>query len=442
MKSWSQIVTAYRDPRILSIFLLGFSSGLPFLLTLGTLHAWLTEAGVSKTTIGIFALATAPYAFKFLWAPIIDHVALPYLSARLGQRRSWMLVSQIALIGSLVALGTTDPALHIGSTAFYTFLVAMCAATQDNVVEAYRVEALSEGETGIGASASVFGFRLGMWVSGGVALYLAAVFNWFTVYTMMAGCVSIGIMATLAAPELPLSRTTNFKTGSNILKNQSLLGQIKYKFHRDLWPSLSSFFQRRDLLVIIAFIIFYKVGDSVLNQMSIRFLLEIGFTTIEIAHVAKSFGIFAMIVGGVISGILLMRMNIAINLVLCCILMVISCIMFMVQAYFGHALGLLILTMGLENLACGMGATTLIAYFSGLCQLPNTATHFAILSSCSSLARVMLSILAGWLADQMDWVSFYAIVAFASLPCLVILACSRGDNSVFKLSKTGCSAAW
>lgn len=414
---------------MLRIFMLGFASGLPFLLTLGTLHAWLTEAGVSKTTIGLFALATAPYAFKFLWAPIIDHVGIPYLSANMGQRRSWMLVSQIALIFALIMLGATDPAHNIAGTAFFTFLVSLCASTQDNVTEAYRVEILSEQETGLGASASVLGFRLGLWVSGGMALYLAAFLNWSTVYTLIASFVAVGIIATLTAPEPVMLPRLN--------KNP-----LKGKFRTELWPSLTSFFQRKEWTTIVIFILFYKVGDSVLNHMSIRFLLEIGFSTVEIAHIAKSFGIFAMVVGGIVGGISLMRMSMFNNLLLCGVLMSASCMMFMVQAYAGHNIGLLTLTMGLENLACGMSAASLIAYFSSLCQLPNTATHFAILSSCSSMARVILATAAGFLADHMDWVTFYALIATASIPCLLLLACSRSNNSVLNLSGTGCSAAW
>ena len=317
------------------------------------------------------------------------------------------------LMASLIALGSTDPSQYVFSTALCTFLVSFCAASQDNVMEAYRVEILSKQERGPGASASVLGFRLGMWVSGGGALYLAAHFNWFVVYILMALCVVVGLLATLMARE-PI-HTPSTKEKSNSSSFSELI-------QKAVWPAFNSFFQRGDWLLILTFILFYKVGDTVLNMMSIPFLLEIGFSKIEIAHIAKTFGIFAMIVGGFVGGILLMRINIFKNLVLCNILLIVSCMMFMVQAHYGHHLGLLVLTMGIENLACGMSAAALIAYLSGLCEQPHTATHYAILSSFGSFSRIGLSMGAGWVADQMNWVSFYAVVAAACLPCLLLLA--------------------
>lgn len=396
----------YLERRVLGVLLLGFSSGLPFLLTLGTLQAWLDGVGISKTTIGLFALATAPYALKFLWAPLTDHLPIPYFSSKLGLKRSWLLFSQLALALSLMGLGATDPAHNIVHTAFATFLVCLCASFQDNAMEAYRIEALSSQEMGPGAGASVLGFRIGMLVSGGGALYLATYCPWKVVYALMAACVSIGMIATLLIPnsdqEIPLA-------------------QPQKKLRQAMWPAITSFLQNPDWKIILLFILCYKVGDTGLNMMSIPFLLEIGFSKPEIASIAKTFGFFAMVVGGFIGGLLLLHLSLLKNLILCILLLMTSCVMFMIQAFLGHDTAFLTLTIGIENLACGMSAAALIAYLSKCCYVPHTATHFALFSSFGSIVRIGLSVGAGWLADQVSWISFYGIIAIGCLPALMLL---------------------
>ncbi|MBL0942677.1 MAG: MFS transporter, partial [Alphaproteobacteria bacterium] len=364
-------------------------------------------------------LATLPYALKFLWAALIDNLRLPYLYGALGRRRSWMILSQLTLMISLAGLGLTNPAHNIFMTATLVFLVSLSAASQDAVIEAYRVEVFDKNQLGQGASASVLGFRLGMWVSGGGALYLAAIFkNWSLVYTLMAACVSIGIVATLFVSEPSLNNRANlkkFKASSFSTNN------LKKFFHTRFKLSLTSFFNKEDWFLILAFIFLFKIGDTILNMMSIPFLFEIGFSKVEIAHIAKSFGIMAMIIGGIVGGFLLSYMSMVNNFLLCIILQIISCMLFMLQAYIGHHIGFLILTMGIENLACGISATTLVFYFSNLCHYPHTATHYALLSSFSSIARLGLSMLAGWLADALPWANFYALGAIGCLPCLMLL---------------------
>lgn len=420
-----KLIKIYRDPRIIGILLLGFSSGLPFLLTLSTLHAWLSESGITKTIIGLFALATAPYACKFLWAPFIDHLRVPYLSGFFGPRRSWMLLSQAALMLSLAGLGLTNPAEHIFMTAAFVLLVSFSAASQDTVIEAYRIESLGQEQSGQAASASVLGFRLGMWVSGGGALYLAAIFNnWSLVYAVMAACMGVGLAATLLMPEPRLSQYV--KKYPILAKHRPAYSSqshnnVRIFFRKTFTTSLGSFFTRRDWLLILAFIFCFKIGDTALNMMSTPFLLEMGFTKVEIAHIAKSFGIMTMVIGGVLGGILLSYISMVHNLILCIVLQIISCVMFMLQAYIGHDVAFLVLTMGVENLACGISAATLVLYFSRLCQFPYTATHYALLSSFSSISRLGLSMLAGWTADFMPWMSFYALIAIGCIPCLILL---------------------
>ncbi|MGI4850380.1 MAG: AmpG family muropeptide MFS transporter [Janthinobacterium lividum] len=409
MLNFNRFTEIFKEKQILSIFFLGFSSGLPFLLTLATLHVWLSEGGASKTTIGLFVLITLPYSLKFLWAPFVDHLKIPYFTEKFGQRRSWMLISQFFVIISLLALGMTNPHANIIFTALAGVMVAFASATQDITFEAYRVEILKSHELGMGAGASMLGYRMGMWVSGAGALYLASYFSWFVVYTFMACCVSIGMLTTLLSCEPVLSQDAlKIKSIS-----QTLLEKIK--------KSAASLFQRENWQIIVMYIIFYKVGDTILNVMTAPFLLETGFSKLEIAHVAKSFGIGAVILGGCIGSFTLTKKPLIDTLILCSLLQIFSCLMFALQAYVGYNLWMLFATIGIENLTCGIGTAAFIAYLSSLTRAPYTASHYALLSSIGSLARVSLSFFAGWSADHLEWVDFYLLTAAACTPGFILL---------------------
>lgn len=418
MKSWLRGASTYREPRILGILFLGFSSGLPFLLTLATLHVWLKEVGINKTTIGLFALVTLPYSLKFVWAPLIDHYKFPGFSSLLGHRKGWMLASQLCLMVSLILLGHTSPATHIFLTALAALSVAFFSATQDIIIEAYRVERLDVMEVGIGAGASNLGYRLGMWVSGAGALYLASYFSWNTVYTFMAFCMIIGMVTTLLSHEprvlrepdntLPLPLRTPFR---------SLLKALGFHFKK----TLGHLKTRDDWGLLLAYILLFKAVDTALNIMAAPFLLELGFTKIEIAHVGKSFGIGAMIAGGLLGGLLLSQYPLRKILILGAILHLLSALLFFGQAQAGHNLQLLFATIGIENLSTGLNAAAFITYLSLICRGQNTAANFAFLSSLASLARVFFSYLFGWAADTLSWDSYYLLTAFLCLPNGVLL---------------------
>lgn len=412
MRNWIRAVALYKEPHILSILLLGFSSGLPFLLTLATLHVRLSEVGVNKTTIGLFVFVTLPYTLKFLWAPIIDSWRVPFFSRFFGKRKGWMLVTQLFLMVSLVLLGLSDPSQNIWMTASAATLVAFCSATQDSVIEAYRVESLDIKTAGIGAGASVFGYRLGMWVSGAGALYLASYFSWLATYSFMSFCVVIGIVATLLSHE---------PKHAILLEKTILSRTLHTKFRTLVFFPMKTFIKREDWGIIILFILFYKFPDTVLNVMSVPFLLEIGFTKLEIANVAKFFGIGAMMCGGLIGGIFLIKKPLIETLFICSFLQIFSCVMFIIQAHLGHNILMLFATIGIENLACGMGTAAFITYLSSLCRMPHTATHYALLSSFGSLARVIFSSVGGWLADRLNWHDFYALSAILCLPLIILL---------------------
>lgn len=405
MLKWLQNAHYYREPHVLAVLFLGFSSGLPFLLTLATLHVWLSEAGMSKTVIGLFVLVTIPYSLKFLWAPLIDCKPFPYLSRLFGMRKGWLMGGQLGVIISLIMLGATNPYENLALTAFFAFIVAFFSATQDIVYEAFRAELLPKELLGPGAAASSFGYRLGMWVAGAGSLYLASYFSWFVVYSFMAASMITGLVAILLCPEPEIKHkvytSTNIKT-----------------FLKD---SLTVLIKRSDLVFILTFICLYKVGDTVLNTLSMPFLLEIGFSKLQIAHIAKSFGIMAMMIGGFIGGIVLPSFPLYRILMGASGLQCVASLMFMLQAEVGNDIHLLFLTIGIENFACGLGTAAYIVFLSTRCQTPFTATHFALLSSFGSFCRILISSGAGMTADFFTWTTFYGLVALLTVPCFLLV---------------------
>lgn len=422
IRNWTDSFNAYLDRRILSIFFLSFSSGLPFLLTLSTLAVWLKESGVSKTVIGLFVMTTLPYTFKFLWGPLVDRLSLPPLTTLLGKRRGWALLTQVTLALSLMGLGSTNPAENIWGTAIMALCVAFSSAMQDMVIEAYRIEISDDYHAGTTAASSSLGYRVGLLVSGAGALYLAEVVSWYHVYIIMACCVGVGMITILISPRTKTLVPSAFPRSKHRLSESSTLsGPVLQWIKQTYLPPLKQLLNNNDWRVVLAFILFYKVGDTAINVMNTPFLIELGFSKLEIANVAKLFGISSMIVGGFIGGLLLTRFGILTSLILCATLQVLSSLMFVMQAIVGYNLEILVITIGVENLTCGLGAAAFIAYLSSMCSQPNTATHFALLSSFGSMMRVILSIAAGWLADCVSWDVFFLITALGSIPCLLLL---------------------
>lgn len=395
----------------LTIFLFGFSSGLPFLLILSTLSVWLAEVGISKTLIGALAFVSIPYTFKFVWGALVDRVKIPILTETLGTRRSWILVGQLCVWLFLWTLGNTNPAENIMLTALFAFCVGCGSAMQDIAIEAYRIEILPAKDLSLGASISVLGYRFGMLCAGAGTIFVAAILNnWGLAYHCISVCMLIGILTTIFCkeprkhhPPLTLSLRHSVRL---VLKNF-------------------------DWQIVLPFILSYKIADTILNVMSMPFLVEIGFNNLEIAYVAKTFGIGAMILGGVIGGVITHRFNLRRSLFVCVILQVLSSALFIVQAGLGHNISFLFVSMGIENLACGMSQVALISYLSHLCNKQSTALHYAILTSFASFMRVCVSAIAGVLADNFAWMQFYAIVCASCIPSIVLLlVCVKHFNKV------------
>ncbi len=430
---WSGLragLSVYRDPRILGIGVLGFSSGLPLALTFSTLTFWLAESGISKTSIGLFASVATPYSLKFLWAPLIDRLQFPVLGRLLGRRRGWMLATQAALAASLVGLGMTSPAQNAWMTALCAVIVAFCSASQDIVIDSYRVELLEERRQAAGAAAVVFGYRVGMLVSGAGALYLAEFWGWFEVYAFMAALVGVGMLATLFGREPEVvasaeSRALEARAEEFLAARPAFsgaFGRAAAWLYGSVVCPFADFMQRKGWATILLFVMLYKFGDTLAGVMTNPFLLEVGFTKTEIATVVKSFGLAATLVGAGAGGGLMNAVGLSRSLWICGILQMLSNLMFAVQAMVGHSTAMLAVTIGFENFASGMGTAAFVAYLSSLCNVSYTATQYALLTSFMAVARTWLATSGGWLAENYDWVTFFVITTVAALPGLALLA--------------------
>ena len=444
-KGWRRAAGVYARPRVLSFLFLGFSSGLPLALTAGTLAIWLTEAGVNLTTIGLFAVVGTPYSLKFLWSPIIDRAPFPLLTHLLGRRRSWMLATQAALMIALLALGASRPPAAPGRTALAALVVAFCSASQDIVIDAYRIEILTEREQGAGAAMQVFGYRLGMLVSGAGALLAATYLDWSLVYALMAALVLVGVAAALLNPEpagaagaeVPESRAQEPGTPGSLSAAERWL-------YRAVVSPFAEFMGRPGWVAVLLFVMTFKLGDTLAGTMINPFLIKIGFTKVQIAEVVKLYGFGATLAGLALGGTLINGIGLIRSLWIAGVLQLASNLMLAVQAAAGNHLGLLALTVGFENLAGGMGTAAFVAYLSSLCNVAYTATQYALLSSFMAAARTWLSSPAGWLvehvrwagiaaalggaaiseglAGRLSWIGFFVFTAFAALPGLLLLA--------------------
>jgi MFS transporter, PAT family, beta-lactamase induction signal transducer AmpG len=396
----------YLRPRLLLVLLLGFSSGLPLALTGSTLTVWLTEAGISKAAVGLFAAIATPYTLKFLWSPLIDGVRIPLLH-RLGRRRSWLLLTQAVLMASLVLLGMANPADSAWNTALFALLVATASATQDMVIDAYRVELLRPDEQAAGAAVSVLGYRLGMIAASFGALHMAAYGGWLFTYVVMAALVPVGFVASLFFAEKPVEITP-----------RPPLSQWMKEY---VFQPFAEFRTRAGWVVVLAFIVLYKLGDAFLGIMANPFILELGFDKQTLADVGKLYGVIATIIGGLLGGVLTTRFGILRMLWIGGILQAVSNLAYVWLAGQGADTASLALVITIDNVAGGIGTAAFVAYLSSLVNVHYTATQYALLSALSSLARSWLSTPAGLVAEWVGWEIFFILSAMLAIPGLLIL---------------------
>ncbi len=419
-------LSVYFHPKLIAVLFLGFVSGLPLALTASTLSVWLTEAGVDFTTIGLFAAVGIPYSFKFLWSPIVDGARIPVLGRLLGQRRSWMIATQIALMAIIVALGMNDPVTNIWLTAILAFSLAALSATQDIVVDAYRVELLTSDQQASGAAVTQLGYRIGMLTSGAGALFLAEATNWQVTYAVMAAFLVVGMITAFFAGEPAASNNNTPKESAS-----------EWFTHHVINPFVD-FGKHQAWVLILLFILFYKFGDAFAGVMTNTFLISLEFTKSEIATVVKGVGLLALFVGLFIGGGMVKYLGYMRSLWIAGILQMLSNLIFIAQAHMGHDVWFLAVTISVENLCGGIGSAVFVGYISNLCGVGYTATQYALLSSLASVGRTFLSTPSGWFVTQLGWVKFFVLSTFLAIPGLVLLfilikttekdRASRGSN--------------
>lgn len=393
------LLTTIFSGRMFVALIMGFSSGLPLLLTITVLQAWMKEEGVDLTVIGMMALVGLPYTVKFLWAPFLDRYTLCFL----GRRRGWLLMAQLALVPSIAGLGLTDPANHPWMVAFAAFLVTFFSASQDIVVDAYRREDLPDEELGLGSSLYVNGYRLGMLLASGGGLILADHISFSSVYMVMAGCMLPGIVTTLMAPEPPLPAGAPRRLREAVV------------------DPLIEYFTRQGALWMLAFILLYKIGDTMASAMTTPFYLDIGFSKTEIGAVVKLFGFWATVMGSLFGGVLMIRLGINRSLWVFGFFQALSTAGFALLARIGHSVPLLSGVIGFENLSGGMGTAAYVAFMASITNKRFTATQYALLSSLMGVPRVLASAPTGFLAKHLGWQGFFIACTLIAIPGMLLL---------------------
>ena len=399
-------LSIYFKKRLIIILLFGFSSGLPLLLTLSTLSFWFSKVGIDKKTIGLFALVGMPYVWKFVWAPFLDRFQAPLVGRWLGRRRGWLFITQIFLALSIILVGHSQPQENLFLTAIFALCVSFFSATQDILIDAYRIESLDPSEYAAGGGAEVFGYRLGMIISGGIALSLSDTYAWSTVYLIMGLFMGVGLLTTLFCKEPSVSKKVD-------LTKKNLKTII-------IEPFLD-FIKRPGWVWVLLFIVLYRFGDNLIGQMATVFYQKLGFTGTEIGMVTKTFGIWMVVVGGLLGGVIAKHIGIMKTLMVGGISHVLSNGFFILLALHGHSMPYLYGTIISENLSGGIMTAAFVAYLSRLCNLNFTATQYALFSALMAFGRVFVQSSSGFLADQFDWVSFFLIASAGALPGLFLL---------------------
>ncbi len=412
---WGEAIAVYLRPRQLIILVMGFASGLPLLLTLSTLSYWLSTVGVDKTTIGLFAAAGLPYTFKFAWSPIIDQLPLPILGRLMGQRRSWLFLIQLLLAAAIFALGLTDPAVNATQTAIAVLAIAFLSASQDIVIDAYRIELLALEEQGAGAGTTQVGYRIALLVAGAGALALSDFMSWGTIFAILAAAILLCAVFTLFIPEPAGHRPPAADAGGGTRYGDWLNAAVARPF--------LEFMQRRGWVVVLLFVLFYKFGDAFGGTMANPFYKELSFTGVEIAAITKVYGIIATVVGGILGGLIVARIGILKTLMIGGVLQAATNLLLSLLAMKGHDIVWLGVAITADNLAGGIASSALVAYLSALCNRAFTATQYALLTSFMAQGRTLMSTPSGWLIDRMgnDWALFWASTALMAIPGLILL---------------------
>lgn len=393
----------------LSIFFLGISSGLPISLILSTLKASLVESGFDIKTVGFFALVSIPYSAKIFLAPIIDSYKIPFLTKKLGHRRSWIVLSQILLAIFIFFLGASTIFNNLLLIASFAFLTAISSASQDIVIDGYRIELFNETDQGLASGFYIYGYRIGMLVSGAGALALASILQWNVVYYLMALMMFFAIIITLLIDETRLKYKKTYQDFASWFKKFVIV------------PLLDILQRRKNAYIILFFIFSFKLADAFAGNLILPFLLDVGYTKINIATVVKTFGLFAILFGVLCGGILVKKLKIFRALWIAVIVQMLSNLAFCYLAISEINIIALYFVIFVENFSGGIGDAVFVAYLSSLCNKRYAATQYALLFSFSSLARSFFSSTAGVYAQNFGWFNFFIFSSTLAIPAIIIL---------------------
>jgi PAT family beta-lactamase induction signal transducer AmpG len=437
--TYADMLAVYLKPRVLIVLFLGFSAGLPLALSGSTLLIWMREAGVDLGTIGLFALVGTPYTIKFLWAPVVDALDVPGLSRLLGRRRGWLVFSQLLLIASIVFLAFCDPVRSPWLVALGALLVATASATQDIVIDAFRIETLSESEQAAGMASYVAAYRIGMLASTAGALFLVSGFEglglakgaaWSAGYLAMAALVLIGVATTFIATEPEKSAAAEAQHAAHAKENPLMRVALA------AYASFSEFLTRDLAFVVLAFVVLYKLCDAFAGAMTAPFVIDIGFSRNDYAAIVKGVGLAATLIGGFAGGAVARAYPLVTSLWIGAFLQMASNLIFTWQAVVGVNLWALTLTIIVENFTGAIGTVIFVAYLSALCYNPlHTATQYALLTALAAVGRTYLSAGAGFIAERTGWAMFFVISALTALPGIVLLAWLQHRGHFAKLIK-------
>lgn len=388
--------------RMLICIFTGFSSGLPLFVLYQLVPGWLRSENVSLSEIGLFSLIGIPYVWKFLWSPALDRFSLPFL----GRRRGWMFITQVILFISIAMFGFVDPVMSIWSVAYLAAAVAFFSASQDIVIDAYRRELLSDQELGLGNSLNVQAYRVAGLVPGSLAFILADHMQWQAVFLIVAAFMLIGIIVTLCI------REAHLETNAPKSIQDAVVLPFKDFINREGLKSA---------LFILAFLVLYKLGDSMATALQTPFFIDMGFTKTEIGVVAKSSGLIAMMIGLAVGGIVMLKLSISRALWLFGFVQIISILGFAALAEIGNNVYALAFAMGFEYLGVGLGTAAFVAFMAKQTNPTFAATQFALFSALTALPRTFANATTGYIVEQIGWTGFYFMCVGLAIPGMLML---------------------
>jgi len=424
--NWLQSLSIYCQRRVLAIFVLGFSSGLPLMLVFGVLSFWLREAGVSRAEIGYFSWVAMAYAIKWLWSPLADHLHIPYLHNKLGRRRSWLLLSQLAVVAATICMASMNPQQDLTLMAAFAILLAFASATQDINVDAFRIESAPEQLQAALAAAYLTGYRLAMILASAGTLWLAAWFSagpeydltgWQRAYLVMGLCMLPGILTTLLCQE-PISGLQQHQTGSG-----SIITRAASWLKQAVVAPFIDFFSRYrwQALLILALIACYRLSDIVMGIMANAFYVDMGYSKEEVASISKVYGVIMTLAGAALGGVLINKFGTVKILFLGAILSAATNLLFAALSQIGYDIAWLTLIISADNLSAGIATSAFIAYLSSLVNLAFTATQYAIFSSLMLLLPKFVGGFSGSWVDQLGYTQFFIMTAALGIPALLLI---------------------